>query len=123
MVTSTSNSTVELTLGIHSSEGQEVSRVGHRHNDIIEIIWDDGTEMKGLLEGSIPKKDVAGKIELYPKQLASCPQKSELGKYLRQRLGIREGVSITLADLDRYGRRTIDVSLQGEGIYFFDFSV
>lgn len=105
------------------SEGQEVHRVGHRHNDIIEIIWDDGTEMKGLLEGSIPKKDPAGNIELYPKQLASCPKKSELGNYLRQRLGVQEGVPITLDDLDRYGRRTIDVSLQGEGIYYFDFSV
>ena len=26
-------------------------------------------------------------------------------------------------DLERYGRKTIDVSLQGEEIYYFDFSI
>jgi len=38
-------------------------------------------------------------------------------------MGIPEGRAITLSDLERYGRKTIDVSLQGEGIYYFDFSV
>ena len=26
----------------------------HRHNDAIEIIWDDGISIEGLLEGSQP---------------------------------------------------------------------
>lgn len=104
------------------TEGTEVSRKGHRHNDNIEIIWDDGITMTGLLEGSVPKT-INGKKELYPKQISTTPRKSELGKYIRNRMGIAEGQTITMADLERYGRTTIDVSLQGEGIYYFDFSV
>lgn len=103
------------------SVGTAVGRRGHRHNDCIEILWDDGTTMTGLLEGSIPKS-INGKEELYPKQIATTPKKSELGKYLRQRLGIAEGKPISYEDLKKYGRTTIDVSLQGEGIYYFDFS-
>ena len=38
-------------------------------------------------------------------------------------MGIAEGKPITYADLQKYGRTSIDVSLQGEGIYYFDFSV
>ena len=38
-------------------------------------------------------------------------------------MGIPEGRAITITDFERYGRKTIDVSLQGEGIYYFDFSV
>lgn len=101
---------------------ENVVRADHRHNDSIEILWDDGTEMIGLLEGSDPKT-VNGQKVLVPKQIASTPKKATLGKYLRQRLGVPEGQAITMADLERYGRKTIDVSLQGEGIYYFDFSV
>lgn len=103
------------------SEGTKIGRVGHRHNDNIEIIWDDGTAMVGLLEGSSPKI-VNGQRRLYPKQISTTPKKSELGKYLRKRLGKSEGEEISFEDLIRYGRTTIDVSLQGEGIYYFDFS-
>lgn len=95
---------------------------GHRHNDSIEIIWDDGTTMTGLLEGSIPKS-FGGKKELYPKQISTTPKKAELGKYIRERMGISEGKPITYKDLLAYGRTTVDVSLQGEGVYYFDFSV
>ena len=104
------------------SEGTEIGREGHRHNDNIEILWDDGTTMTGLLEGSVPKR-FNGIRELYPKQISTTPSKSELGKYLRGRMGIAEGKPITYADLQKYGRTSIDVSLQGEGIYYFDFSV
>ena len=99
----------------------EVARKDHRHNDNIDIIWDDGTTMTGLLEGSVPKIENGERV-LYPKQLSTTPRKSELGKYIRGRMGIPEGVPITMADLERYGRTSIDVSLQGEGIYYFDFS-
>lgn len=104
------------------SEGEQVGRAGHRHNDNIEILWDDGTSMTGLLEGSVPK-NINGKRELYPKQISSTPSKADLGKYLRKRMGIKEGHRITYEDLQAYGRTTIDVSLQGDGIYYFDFSV
>lgn len=99
----------------------DVVRRDHRHNDNIEIIWDDGTTMTGLLEGSV-KKIENGEIVLYPKQLSTTPSKAELGKYLRKRLGIKEGEPFTLHDLENYGRTSIDVSLQGEGIYYFDFA-
>jgi len=89
-----------------------------RHNDSIEIIWDDGTTMRGLLEGNQDEKGV-----MYPKQIASHPEKKILGQYLRKRLGVPSGTAITLADLDRYGRRDIEITLQAEGIYLFDFSV
>lgn len=100
----------------------DFARTGHRHNDNIEIIWDDGTTMTGLLEGSTSML-VNGVKELYPKQISTTPKKSELGKYLRARMEIPEGKPITYEDLKRYGRTTIDVSLQGEGVYYFDFSV
>jgi len=105
------------------SDDQEVIRRDHRHNDSIEIIWDDGTSMTGLLEGSVSKTDENGQKVLYPKQISTTPRKAILGKYLRERMGIPEGKAITLTDFERYGRKTIDVSLQGEGIYYFDFSV
>lgn len=104
------------------SADEEVVRRDHRHNDSIEILWDDGTSMTGLLEGSVPKTENGLKV-LYPKQISTTPRKAILGKYLRQRMGVPEGRAITISDFERYGRKTIDVSLQGEGIYYFDFSV
>ena len=104
------------------TDASSIARIGHRHNDNIEILWDDGTTMTGLLEGSVPKI-VDGQKELYPKQISTTPKKSELGKYIRSRMGLPEGKAISYADLVTYGRTSIDVSLQGEGIYYFDFSV
>ena len=99
-----------------------VKRKDHRDNDSIDIIWDDGTTMTGLLEGSRNIK-VDGILTEYPKQIATTPSKALLGRYLRKRLNVSEGTAITINDLIKYGRKTIDVSLQGEGIYYFDFSV
>ena len=96
---------------------------GHRHNDVIEAIWDDGTEMTMLLEGSRGRTDISGNKIWFPKQISSSPKKAELGRYLRRRMAIQEGQPIKYTDFLRYGRDTISVSLQGEGIYYFDFSV
>lgn len=101
---------------------ENISRKNHRHNDNIEIIWDDGTKMTGLLEGTVEKKE-DGKTVLYPKQISSTPQKRILGEYIRKRLGVEKDAPITMKDLDEYGRSSIDVSLLGEGIYYFDFSI
>ena len=89
-----------------------------RQNDAVEFIWDDGTIMQGLLEGTI---DVNGLT--YPKQMCSSPNKNILGKYLRNRLGVDLNYKITKKDLLRYGRTDIKVTLLGEGIYGLDFSV
>lgn len=98
-----------------------IARRNHRHNDSIEIIWDDGTIMTGLLEGSRAKL-INGSRVLFPKQIATTPSKALLGTYLRKRLQIPIGEPITYGDLVRYGRNSIDISLQGEGVYYFDFS-
>lgn len=78
--------------------------------------------MTGLLEGTVEKKE-DGKTVLYPKQISSTPQKRILGEYIRKRLGVEKDAPITMKDLDEYGRTSIDVSLLGEGIYYFDFSI
>jgi hypothetical protein len=89
-----------------------------RHNDSIEIIWDDGLTMEGLLEGSQPVEGV-----IYPKQISSFPIKAELGEYIRTRIGVPLGQPVRRHHLERYGRTDIEVSLLGDGVYKFDFSV
>jgi hypothetical protein len=89
----------------------------NRHNDIVEIIWDDGTIMDGLLEGNQDENGVR-----YPKQISSFPRKSLMGEYLRNRLGVQSEKQVTIDDLNRYGRTAVDVSLLEEGVYKFDFS-
>ena len=89
-----------------------------RHNDSVEIIWDDGIIMEALFEGSQPINDV-----IYPKQISSAPSKSELGDYIRQRIGVPSGAPVRKSHLIKYGRTDIEISLIGEGIYKFDFSV
>ena len=89
-----------------------------RHNDSIEIIWDDGLTMEGLLEGTQIIDDV-----VYPKQISSFPKKAELGVYIRNRLGIPLGQPVRKHHLETYGRMDIEVSLIGDGVYNFDFSV
>lgn len=90
----------------------------HRNNDYIEIIWDDGTRMEGLLEGSQPIDDV-----IYPKQISSAPAKSDLGQYMRHRIGVPLGQPVRRHHLDTYGRHDIKITLLEDGIYSFDFSV
>ena len=89
-----------------------------RNNDPVDILWDDGVTMKGLMEGSQPIDGIR-----YPKQFCSFPQKKDLGIYIRNRVGVPLGTPVTRVQLDAYGRTHIDVSLIGEGIYSFDFSL
>ncbi|MBZ0198404.1 MAG: NgoFVII family restriction endonuclease [Ignavibacteriaceae bacterium] len=90
----------------------------HRHNDAIEIIWDDGVSMEGLLFGN---QRVNGIV--HPKQVSSFPSASELGVYLRNRIGVPLGMPVRRHHLNGYGRADIAVSIIGEGVYRFDFSV
>ncbi|MBB6447801.1 restriction endonuclease PLD domain-containing protein [Bacillus benzoevorans] len=90
----------------------------NRQNDSIELIWDDGTLMDVLLEGS---QTVNGLH--YPKQLSSFPNKNTLGVYIRERLGLPPTALVTKTDLDLYGRDNIHISLLQSGIYYADFSV
>lgn len=88
-----------------------------RHNDSVEIIWDDALTMEGLLEGSQPVEGI-----IYPKQISSFPMKSELGEYIRNRIDVPLGQPVRRHHLERYGRTDIEVSLLGDGVYKFDFS-
>lgn len=102
----------QLISSMSGGEGRQ-----QRHNDSIDIIWDDGTTMRGLLEGSVIVDGV-----LSPKQISSFPVKSELGLYLRTRLGVAPGQAVTKQDLENYGRTDIEIKLLEEGLYSFDFS-
>ena len=89
-----------------------------RHNDSVEIIWDDGLTMEGLLEGSQPIDGIT-----YPKQISSFPSKAQLGEYIRTRIRVPLGQPVRRHHLERYGRTDIRISLLGDGVYKFDFSV
>lgn len=89
-----------------------------RHNDSVEIIWDDGLTMEGLLEGSQQIDGIT-----YPKQISSFPSKAQLGEYIRTRIGVPLGQPVRRHHLERYGRIDIRISLLGDGVYKFDFSV
>ncbi|CUO39944.1 restriction endonuclease PLD domain-containing protein [Clostridium paraputrificum] len=85
-------------------------------NNIIYVTWDDGTEMTCLLEGSQIINSVT-----YPKQISSYNDKSILGVYLRERLGVFHS-PIVLEDLISYGRTDISVTKTSNTHYFFNFS-
>lgn len=88
------------------------------HGSVINVIWDDGVRMTCLLEGT---QRINGNVE--PKQISTYDDKSELGIYLRDRIGVSCNYLITIEDLLNYGRTDIDVSLLDNGDYYFDFSV
>lgn len=90
----------------------------HRHNDAIEIIWDDGTVMDGILFGN---QTINGVV--YPKQVGSFSQYKIMGIYLRERIGVPLGQPIRRTHLDSYGRTDVEVTLLNEGVYRFDLSV
>lgn len=89
-----------------------------RSNEAIELIWDDGISMEGLLEGTNNVDGIP-----YPKQISSFPAKNQMGEYLRTRIGVPHGQPVRKHHLEKYGRTDISVSLIGEGIYKCDFSV
>lgn len=60
----------------------------------------------------------------YPKQISTYNEKSELGHYIRQRIGVSASHVITLNDLNNYGRNYIDVTcLTQNRDYYFDFHI
>ena len=83
---------------------------------IINVIWDDGTKMQCLLEGT---QRIGGIV--YPKQLSSYNDKSIIGHYIRRRIGVSPNKQIDMQDLVNYGRNYIDASYNN-GVYYFDFS-
>lgn len=88
------------------------------HGSIIYVEWDDGTRMNCLLEGT---QEFNG--DVVPKQISTYDDKSELGVYLRNRMGLPYNYRITIDDLRDYGRTDVEVSMREDGSYYFDFSV
>lgn len=109
-------------------------------NEPIDVIWDDGTEMQMLLEGNQEARGIE-----YPKQISTYKNKSELGIYLRKRIGLVIGQDLVIPEtlskeqlvqnaeqyreklitkemLDQYGRNSIHIKLIGDRTYYFDFS-
>ena len=86
-------------------------------NDPIDIVWDDGTIMVGILEGT---QKVNG--ERYPNKIGSFRNKKILGDYLRKRMGLEQGVFVTETDFINYGRDNVGIKKIGDSTYQFDFS-
>ncbi len=47
---------------------------------------------------------------------------AELGRYFRKRLGLKSGVLVTAADLNKYGRTTVDFYKIDDENFYMDFS-
>lgn len=91
--------------------------LGYADNDPIDIIWDDGTVMTGILEGT---QNVNG--ERFPNKIGSYRDKKILGDYLRSRMGLKQGVFVTESDFINYGRDNIGIKKIGDSTFQFDFS-
>ncbi len=90
-----------------------------RVNDPIEIRWDDGVIMSAIFSGNGPKREG----RLYPNKITSADGGgSELGAYIRSRLGVDSRTVVKYSDLERYGRDTITLTYVQNGVYRADFS-
>lgn len=87
-------------------------------NHPVELVWDDGTRMEALFEGSQSFRGTD-----YPKQISTFQNKNLIGVYIRKRLGLSPTATVRKADLDAYGRDYISISLLSDSVYFVDFSV
>ena len=56
------------------------------------------------------------------KAITTPVRNSDLGEYIRNRLGLKNGAYITRADLDRYGRTDVKFVKLDEETYYMDFS-
>ena len=61
--------------------------------------------------------------DIHIRTIASEIEKSELGLYLRNRIGVPSEEFISTQAIKDYGRTDVEVKLVGEGVYSFDFSV
>lgn len=104
-------------------EKSQLKGLGFADNEPIEIIWDDGMTMAGLLEGTIYTHKGTPSEKRYPNKISSYPSKKILGDYLRGRMGISSGEYVTKEAFIKYGRENVLIKKISESLYFFDFSV
>lgn len=101
---------------------EKKSNEGKGNVDPIELIWDDGVVMKCNLSGRGVKRE--GRV--FPKQITSTSTplgNSELGKYIRERMGLNPRAIITYDNLKQYGRDNIELTYLQEGTYLANFAV
>ena len=95
----------------------------------IDMVWDDGTKMRMVFQQvgvEVPtksKRKPGDPYRQYPKALTSDSGGSELGVYLRKRLGLSPNAIVTYNDLRSYGRDYVTLTLTNAGNYELDFSV
>lgn len=111
--------TADAYLALNKDFFRHYSNFFPNHGSLINVLWDDGMEMICLLEGT---QEIDGL--LYPKQISTYNDKSILGRYLRNRLGVTDEHLITRMDLNNYGREDIDIGYDARNnIYHFNFGV
>lgn len=54
--------------------------------------------------------------------MSTIPHNSELGAYLRKRMGLQSGTKIGIRELLDYGRTYVTFTRTSEGNYYMDFS-
>lgn len=96
------------------------SNIRGNTKEVVELIWDDGETMQVRFEGTQTIME-NGIPQVYPKQIASFPSKSILGKYLRKRIGVPSGKLVRKEDLNRYGNNMIEINQLEEGIFNANF--
>lgn len=110
---------------VGSGSGGKIQRM----QSPIDMTWDDGTKMKMIFQQvgvEIPtkaKRAPETPYRQYPKALTSDSGGSELGAYLRKRLGLPSNAVVTYDDLRKYGRDYVTLTLTNAGNYELDFSV
>ena len=109
--------------------GSGVGGKSTRMQSPFDVIWDDGTIMKMVFQQGGPqipspsKRASGAPYRIYPKALTANSGGSELGKYLRIRMGLSTSRTITYSDLRTYGRDYVTLSLSNSGNYELDFHV
>lgn len=79
------------------------------------VYCDDG----GTLTMRVASGD---KNKPYGKDMSTLPRNSELGAYLRKRMGLQSGTKIGIRELLNYGRTYVTFTRTSEGNYYMDFS-
>lgn len=100
-----------------------------RRSDPVTVLWDDGVVMQMIFSGTGVERPTKGNrkqgdpFREYPKQFTSADGGGEeLGKYLRNRMGVVSKGLITLSDFKKYGRDYITLTYISPGYYEADFS-
>lgn len=109
--------------------GSGVGGKSTRMQSPFDVIWDDGTVMKMVFQQGGPqipspsKRAPGDPYRIYPKALTANSGGTELGVYLRNRMGLPTTKTITYKDLRTYGRDYVTLTLSNSGNYELDFHV